>query len=102
MGLLLTGRLIDAAEAYRVGLVNEVVPRAELMAAAERWANEVLECSPLAVQAVKQAAMHDLVGAIETGRARSYSLQERLRDSWDRVEGPRAFAEKRKPVWTGR
>jgi enoyl-CoA hydratase/carnithine racemase len=72
------------------------------MAAAERWAGEIMECSPLAVQAAKQAAMHDLSAAIEAGRARPYSQQELLRQSGDFTEGPRAFAEKRKPVWTGR
>lgn len=102
MGLLLTGKLIDAAEAHRIGLINEVVPRGKLMTAAERWAGEILECSPLAVQAAKQAATHDLRGLIEAGRARLYPLQDRLRQSQDLVEGPRAFAEKRKPVWTGR
>jgi crotonobetainyl-CoA hydratase len=102
MGLLLTGKFIDAAEAHRIGLINEVVPKAQLMAAAERWAGEIMECSPLAVQAAKQAAMHDLSAAIEAGRARPYSQQELLRQSGDFTEGPRAFAEKRKPVWTGR
>jgi len=102
MGLLLTGKLIDAAEAFRIGLINEVVPRGQLMAAAERWAGEILECAPLAVQAAKQAAMHDLVAAIEAGRSRPHPLQDRLRQSQDFSEGPRAFAEKRKPVWTGR
>ena len=102
MGLLLTGRLIGAAEAHRVGLVNEVVPRGQVMAAAERWAGEILECAPLAVQATKQAATQDLVEVIEAGRSRLYPLQAQLRQSEDFVEGPRAFAEKRKPVWTGR
>src|SRR5207247_7695539 len=60
MGMMLTGRQIPAAEAARIGLVNEVVPQAELMAAAERWASEILECSPLSVQASKQAALQGL------------------------------------------
>jgi enoyl-CoA hydratase/carnithine racemase len=102
MGLLLTGKLISAAEAYRIGLVNEVVPRNELMAGAERWAAEILECAPLAVQATKQAALQDLSRAITEGRARPYPLQAALRESQDFVEGPRAFAAKRKPIWTGR
>src|SRR5262249_47666981 len=53
MGLMLTARRITAAEAARLGLVNEVVPGKDLMAAAERWAFEIRECSPLAVQATK-------------------------------------------------
>jgi enoyl-CoA hydratase/carnithine racemase len=102
MGLLLTGKLIGAAEAHRIGLVNEVVPRAGLMAGAERWAAEILECAPLAVQATKQAALQDLTRTIAEGRARPYPLQAALRESEDFVEGPRAFAAKRKPIWTGR
>ena len=57
MGMLLTGRLVSADEGYRLGFVNEVVPAAELMAAAQRWASEILECSPLLV------AAHQGVGA---------------------------------------
>ena len=102
MGLLLTGKPIDAAEAHRVGLINEVVPSDQLMAAAERWAEEILECSPLAVQATKQAAMLGMNPPLEEVMGRSYPLHELLRRSADFVEGPRAFAEKRKPVWTGR
>src|SRR5689334_21459951 len=60
MGMILTGRHVPAAEAFRIGLVNEVVPHAEMMAAAERWANEILACSPLSVQASKQAALQGL------------------------------------------
>ncbi len=54
MGLLLTGKRIPAAEALRIGLVNEVVPRAELDAAVARWVEDVLACAPLSVRAIKQ------------------------------------------------
>src|SRR5208283_366949 len=55
-GMMLTGRHITAAEAHRWGLVNEVVPLKDLLATAERWAAEIMECSPLSVQATKEAA----------------------------------------------
>ena len=54
MGVLLTGKRITAAEALRIGLVNEVVPRAELDAAVARWVDDILACAPLSVRAIKQ------------------------------------------------
>ena len=60
MGMMLTGKPVGVAEAARLGLVNEVVPLADLMPAAERWARAICECSPLSVQATKQAAMEGL------------------------------------------
>src|SRR5205085_1334579 len=60
MGMLLTGKSINAAEAATLGLVNEVIPLADLMPAAERWARTICECSPLAVQATKQSAYDGL------------------------------------------
>ncbi|MGH7819476.1 MAG: enoyl-CoA hydratase-related protein [Candidatus Binatia bacterium] len=102
MGLMLTGRHMTAAEAHRLGVVNEVVPAAELMPAARRWAAEIAECSPLSVQATKQAAMLGLHLSIEEAMKQPWPAMQKLFSSEDAKEGPRAFAEKRKPRWTGR
>jgi len=102
MGLLLTGRIISAAEAYRIGLVNEVVPLAELMPTAERWANEIIECSPLSIRLTKEAVFDGLQYSVDEALERDTERRERLLASEDYVEGPKAFAEKRKPQWTGR
>jgi enoyl-CoA hydratase/carnithine racemase len=102
MGLLLTGRLINADEAYRIGLVNEVVPLEELMPVARRWADEILLCSPLSVRLTKEAVLDGLQVSVDDALARDAGRIERLLASADYVEGPKAFAEKRKPEWTGR
>jgi enoyl-CoA hydratase/carnithine racemase len=102
MGLLLTGRLFGADEAHRIGLVNEVVPLAGLMAAAERWAGEILECSPLSVQLTKESALDGLQHSVDDALARDHDRVRRLLASADFVEGPKAFSEKRRPLWTGR
>ncbi len=100
MGMMLTATRIKAEDAHRLGLVNEVVPLAELMPAAERWASEILECAPLSVRASKQMALQGLDSPLDIAFARSYSQQRLQVASADRVEGPRAFSEKRKPNWT--
>jgi enoyl-CoA hydratase/carnithine racemase len=102
MGLLLTGRIFGAGEAHRIGLVNEVVPHADLTGAAERWAAEILECSPLSLQLTKEAALDGLQHSVDDALARDHDRLQRLLASADFVEGPRAFAEKRRPQWTGR
>ncbi len=103
MGMLLTGRRVDAEEGLRLGFVNEVVPQAELLPAARRWAAQILECAPLSVRASKQAAMAGLDAPdLETAVGARYDQIGRLFASEDFVEGPKAFAEKRRPVWKGR
>ncbi len=103
MGMMLTGEPITAARALELGLVNEVVPLAELHAAANRWAEKVLACSPLSVRATKQAALDSLDKPLRDAIAvTNYPAVLELFRSEDALEGPRAFAEKRKPVWKGR
>ncbi|HLF72431.1 MAG TPA: enoyl-CoA hydratase-related protein [Dehalococcoidia bacterium] len=102
MGYLLTGRHFSAAEAERWGLINEVVPQAQVMEAAERWANEILDGAPLSVRAMRQMALEGIEMPLEEAYNGSYSALQKLIGSEDSREGPRAFAEKRKPVWTGR
>ncbi|MEZ4480175.1 MAG: enoyl-CoA hydratase-related protein [Dehalococcoidia bacterium] len=103
MGMILTGKPIDAHD--RVldwGLVNEVVPLDELIPTAERWAKEIMVCSPLSVRASKEAAMAGLDMELKEAVATRFPGFERLMKSEDFLEGPRAFAEKREPQWKGR
>ncbi len=100
MGMLLTGRFITAQEAHRVGLVNEIVPMSELMSTAEQWAEEILACAPLAIRGTKQAALQGRAYPLEVASKISYEWETRHQNSVDRLEGPRAFAEKRTPIWT--
>jgi crotonobetainyl-CoA hydratase len=94
MGMLLTGKQITVQEAYRIGLVNEVVPLPELMVTAERWAAEILEGSPLSVRLTKKAALQGLPYSVEEAMRRDReSRAHRLLSSEDFAEGPRAFAE---------
>jgi enoyl-CoA hydratase/carnithine racemase len=102
MGMMLTGKPITASEGHRLGVVNEVVPGSQLMATAERWARTIAECSPLSVQATKQATMEGLGKPLHEALTTRYPAVERLWASADSKEGPRAFAEKRPPRWTGR
>ena len=105
--MFLTGRTMDAEEAARWGLVNKVVPAAALMDEARAMAAQISEGAPLAIQAcleVLQAIeMTPLEGAMNlTKKGQSgLPIYEKMMASEDAIEGPIAFAEKRKPVWKG-
>ena len=103
MGMLLTGRRVSAAEGRELGFVNEVVAPEDLLPAARRWAEQIIECSPLSVRATKAASMVGLDAlTLEDACNGRYDAIHRLFKSEDFVEGPRAFAQKRTPEWKGR
>ena len=100
MELLLTGDPIDARRAYEIGLVNRVVPADELMPTALKLAARICKNGPLAVRTSKQIAVRSL--GLEAGFVLEKALAAKVFASDDAQEGPRAFAEKRKPRFTGR
>ncbi|HSV71660.1 MAG TPA: enoyl-CoA hydratase-related protein [Methylibium sp.] len=102
MAMILTGERIPAKDAMHYGLVNELVEPGQLMEAALRWAALINAASPLAVQAAKQAVLQRLDWPLEVALATRFEPIENYAYSEDRLEGRKAFAEKRKPQWQGR
>jgi len=106
MDLLLTGRWMEVAEAKQWGLVNEVVPAARLMARAREIAQLLADGPPLVFAAIKEV-MRETEGmpffqAMAMVNRRKFPTVDTLYASEDQKEGPRAFADKRAPVWKGK
>ncbi|MBT6204163.1 MAG: carnitinyl-CoA dehydratase [Rhodospirillaceae bacterium] len=103
--MLYTGRRLDAAQALAMGLVLRSVPAADLMASARELADRIVASAPLSVAALKQMAQ--IAGSVSPEMAYAardagrLTGQARARDSEDAAEGPRAYMEKRAPVWKG-
>ncbi|MBY5886140.1 enoyl-CoA hydratase-related protein [Rhizobium ruizarguesonis] len=102
MAVMLTGRQFSAAEMAGFGVVNEVVPAAELDAAVDRWVADIVACAPLSLRAIKQTVNRTgHLSPAEAQALRTPALVKALQ-SEDALEGVAAFQQKRAPVWRGR
>jgi len=102
MELLLTGDPIDAEQALKIGLVNRIVPSAELMSSAMAIADRLTQNGPLALKAIKESALR----SYDVPREHAYFIEaffaKQIYGTRDAMEGPKAFMEKRKPAFEGR
>ena len=101
MGLLLTGRTLSARRAYELGLVTEVAAAGELDAVVAGYAADIVACAPLSIAAIRESVALGLGRPLAEAMTARYPAEVRRAASRDSIEGPRAFAEKRSPVWTG-
>jgi enoyl-CoA hydratase len=100
--ILLSGDMIPAARAYEMGLVNQVVPAAELMAAARKLAHALASKAPIATRYILEAVNHGLEMALAQGQFLETALFGAIASTEDTREGTAAFLEKRKASWKGR
>ena len=100
--LCLTGDTVSGSEAQKLGLVNTAVPGNELLQAAENLANRILKGAPMSVAFIKEAIKKGIELPLEEGLRLEADLSALVGITEDSKEGPRAFAEKRAPVWKGK
>lgn len=102
MEVLLTAEPIDARKALQFGIVNEVVPHAELMSTAVRYAELICKNGPVAVRKVKESVLRGLQLPVSEALALESRFAQEVFSTEDAMEGIRSFQEKREPVWKGR
>ena len=102
MEMLLTGELMDAQEAWRLGFVNRVVPKGNVLEEADNFAGLIVKNGPMAVTAVKKAVLSNIGLTITEGLVKEMEMGIPVFLSRDAQEGPRAFKEKREPRYQGR
>lgn len=102
MEIMLTGDLIDAEEALRIGFINRVVPHDRLMAEAEKTALRIAQNGPLSLKAIKESVIKCMGLSLEEGLMKEIELAKDVMNSQDAREGPRAFMEKRQPRFRGK
>ncbi len=102
MGMILGAKRITAAQAMAYGVVNEVVPSNHLMETAEKWAGEIMLGAPLSVRASKEAVIKGADLPLDKAIGAQFPGTIRMMHSEDMIEGPTAFAQKRKPNWKGK
>jgi enoyl-CoA hydratase len=99
MEFLLTAEAFPAERALELGLINEIVPEEELAARARQWARRITANAPLAVQATKESVLRALAVDMKEAYKIESGLASVIFQTEDAKEGPKAFAEKRPPVW---
>jgi len=99
MEFLLTAEKFPAERALELGLINEIVPEEQLLDRALEWARRIMANAPLAVQATKESVLRGLSGTLDDAYAIEQELSQKIFATEDAKEGPKAFAEKRDPVW---
>jgi enoyl-CoA hydratase len=102
MEFLLTAERFPASRALELGLINEIVPAGELLGRAYDWARRITANAPLAVRATKESVLRGLALDLEAAYKLEQEISSQVFQSEDAKEGPRAFAEKRPPVWRGK
>jgi enoyl-CoA hydratase len=102
MEFLLTAERFPASRALELGLVNEIVLEDGLLDRAIDWAHRITANAPLAVQATKESVLRCLALDLEAAYDLEQEISSKVFQSEDAKEGPKAFAEKRKPVWQGK